>query len=185
MRRVARRDRPALDRFVALVARSAAPTRRGCRRQARGGVAVPERLALRLAHRLALASPGDAQLAALPRRGDLVAWVSATIARKLASAVPDLPSTAVAVRVSERTLQRRLAELGVSHSALLDEVRRGLALRYVTDTHLTMDPLHRAFERWTGTAPARYRRTARATTQRPSPVGLMPAPVRYSASRRY
>ena len=112
----------------------------------------------------------DAQLASVPRRGDLVASVSATIARQLGSGVPDLPATAAAVRVSERTLQRRLAEKGVNHSALVDEIRRGLALQYVAEAHLTIDEIaerlrfadatafHRAFKRWTGTAPTHYRR---------------------------
>ena len=121
-----------------------------------------------------LARTADAQLASLSPRGDVVASVSATIARQLASAVPDLPATAAAVRVSERTLQRRLAEKGVTHSALVDEIRRGLARQYVAETRLTIDEIaerlrfadatafHRAFKRWTGTPPAHHRRREQA-----------------------
>ncbi len=117
-----------------------------------------------------LAHTADARLASLPDPGDVAASVAATIAQQLAEAVPDLSSTAAAFRVTERTLQRRLAERGLSFSALLDDVRRELALGYVTETPLTLwqiaerlrfsDPtaLHRAFKRWTGTAPAQYRR---------------------------
>jgi AraC-like DNA-binding protein len=112
----------------------------------------------------------DAQIGALPERDDLVSWVSAAIARQLAHAVPDLTATASAVRLPERTLQRRLAEQGLSHSALVDDVRRELALHYLNQTPLTVYAIaerlqfadatafHRAFRRWTGAAPAEYRR---------------------------
>jgi AraC-like DNA-binding protein len=112
----------------------------------------------------------DSLLTSLPSRGDLVASVSSTIARQMAKELPSLPSTAAAVRLPERTLQRRLAEKGASHSKLVDEVRRDLALKYLGDAGLSIGEiayllhfadstaLHRAFRRWTGEAPAQYRR---------------------------
>ncbi len=112
----------------------------------------------------------DSLLTSLPSRGDLVASVSSTIARQMAKELPALPSTAAAVHLPERTLQRRLAAKGVSHSKLVDEVRRDLALKYLGDAALSIGEiayllhfadstaLHRAFKRWTGEAPAQYRR---------------------------
>jgi AraC-like DNA-binding protein len=112
----------------------------------------------------------DSQLTALPSRGELVAAVSSSIARRMAKELPSLASTAAAVRVPERTLQRRLAGHGVSLSTLVDEVRRGLALKYIGDAGLSIGEIgyllrfsdatafHRAFKRWTGEAPASYRR---------------------------
>ncbi len=112
----------------------------------------------------------DSLLTSLPSHGDLVASVSSTIARQMAKELPSLPSTAAAVHLPERTLQRRLAEKGVSHSTLLDEVRRDLALKYIGDAGLSIGEIayllhfsdstafHRAFKRWTEEAPVQYRR---------------------------
>ena len=72
--------------------------------------------------------------------------------------------------VATRTLQRRLAERGVPYSTLLDEARRDLALVYLADPDIRVEEvgalLHysepsafvRAFRRWTGSSPARWRR---------------------------
>jgi len=116
-----------------------------------------------------LARYADAELACLPSAEDLAARVSAAVARQLASGLPDLASTAAAVHLPERTLQRRLAEKGVTHSALVDDVRRSLALQYLAETRLTIGDIaqrlrfsdttafHRAFKRWTGAAPSEFR----------------------------
>jgi AraC-like DNA-binding protein len=108
-------------------------------------------------------------LRALPSGGDLVATVSSAIARHIATRMPSLASTAAAVRLPERTLQRRLASAGVTHSKLVDDVRRELALKYVGHAGLSIldiayllhfsdaTSFYRAFKRWTGEAPARYR----------------------------
>lgn len=112
----------------------------------------------------------DSLLRALPSRGDLVAAVSSSIARQMGRGLPTLSSTAAEVRLPERTLQRRLAATGVSHAVLIDEVRRGLALKYVGDAALSLGEiaylLHfseptsfcRAFKRWTAEGPSQYRR---------------------------
>ena len=112
----------------------------------------------------------DSLLSSLPSRGDLVASASSAIARQMAKALPSLASTAAAVHLPERTFQRRLAEYGASHSTLVGEVRRGLALKYIGDAGLSIGEIgyllhfsdstafHRAFRRWTGEAPTRYRR---------------------------
>jgi AraC-like DNA-binding protein len=71
--------------------------------------------------------------------------------------------------MSPRTLQRGLAYEGTSHSALLDDVRRALALQHIGDASVSItaiaymlhfsDPaaFARAFKRWTGASPRGYR----------------------------
>ena len=111
----------------------------------------------------------DAALETLPARGDLVARASTAIARRMSTEAPTLSGTAAAIGLPERTLQRRLAAAGVSHSALVDHVRRALATKHLADAALSIAEiaflLHfadstafdRAFKRWTGETPARYR----------------------------
>jgi AraC-like DNA-binding protein len=111
----------------------------------------------------------DSLLGGLSSGGDLVASVSSAIARQLATGMPSLASTAAAVDVPERTLQRRLASAGVTHSKLVDDIRRGLALKYLGHAGLSIldiayllhfsdaTSFYRAFKRWTGEAPGRYR----------------------------
>ena len=111
----------------------------------------------------------DDALRSVPAGVDLVARASSAIARRISTGLPTLSETAVAVRVPERTLQRRLGEAGVTHSALVEDVRRQLALKHVADAGLSIAEvaflLHfadstafdRAFKRWTGETPARYR----------------------------
>ncbi len=71
--------------------------------------------------------------------------------------------------LSARTCQRRLADEGTSFHALADEVRRQAALALLADRELPLGevafrlgyaelrPFVRAFKRWTGTTPGRYR----------------------------
>jgi AraC-like DNA-binding protein len=111
----------------------------------------------------------DGLLGAMPSRVDSVEAVSHAIARQLATRMPSLASTAAALHLPERTLQRKIAASGASHSGLVDEVRREVALRYIGDAGLSIGEigylLHfsepatfsRAFKRWTGEAPAEYR----------------------------
>jgi len=112
----------------------------------------------------------DSLLESLPARGPLLARVSSAIARRMATELPTLSTTAAAVRLPERTLQRHLAGEGVSHSALVDDVRRNLALKYLGEANISIteiaymlhfaDPtvFYRAFKRWTGDSPATYRK---------------------------
>jgi AraC-like DNA-binding protein len=71
--------------------------------------------------------------------------------------------------VSPRSLRRRLGDEGHSLSALADEVRRELALSELSNPEVPIKRIadrvgfsevsafHRAFKRWTGVTPARYR----------------------------
>jgi AraC-like DNA-binding protein len=112
----------------------------------------------------------SAQLSAMPDRGDIVARAAASITRRIASVVPTLSSTSASLKMNPRTLQRRLAEKGLTHSVLLDQIRRGLALKYIVDAGLSVHEIAyllqfsdatafaRAFKRWTGETPLEYRK---------------------------
>ena len=77
---------------------------------------------------------------------------------------------ATAMRMSRRTLSRKLEREGTSFLAEADAVRREMALGYVLDRRLALtevafllgfshvESFHRAFKRWTGETPVAYRR---------------------------
>lgn len=84
---------------------------------------------------------------------------------------------AIALGISRSTLQRRLRDDGTTYQAVLDAVRRDMAIRYLTKTTLRADEISgvlayrdansfsRSFRRWTGQAPVAFRETsARPTT---------------------
>jgi AraC-like DNA-binding protein len=87
------------------------------------------------------------------------------------------------LRLSRRTLQRRLREEGTSLQQIVDETRRHLASRMLTQSELGIaevafalgfaEPggLHRAFKRWTGMTPAAYRRAAAVVSSLAAPPG--------------
>jgi AraC-like DNA-binding protein len=80
---------------------------------------------------------------------------------------------AKALAMSRRTMTRKLEAEGTTFTALLDELRRNLALRYAASTDLLLTEValllgfsnaaafNRAFKRWTGMAPIEYRRAKR------------------------
>lgn len=82
---------------------------------------------------------------------------------------PDLDSAARALHTSGRSLRRHLAAMGTTYQEVLDDVRKRLALQYLTTTHLPLhevafllgfsDPsnFRRAFKKWTGKLPSDYR----------------------------
>ena len=71
--------------------------------------------------------------------------------------------------MSQRTLQRKLSDIGLSYQQLLDETRHELARRYLDDqgksvTEITFllgfseqSAFTRAFKRWSGMSPSAYR----------------------------
>jgi AraC-like DNA-binding protein len=108
-----------------------------------------------------------------PRFSPLVAAVQRVIGEGLARRQVSLSLVARTLGTSERTLRRRLAQLGTSFQALLEGVRRDLAafhLREGNDSveriaeHLgfaTTSAFQRAFQRWHGVAPSRFRAAER------------------------
>jgi AraC-like DNA-binding protein len=82
---------------------------------------------------------------------------------------PTLERVAEALRSSPRTLQRKLTDEGTTFNRLVDQVRQDLARLYIADARLALGEVayllgfselsafSRAFKRWTGLTPARYR----------------------------
>ena len=98
--------------------------------------------------------------------------------RLLAAALADeeggigLTEAATRLRMSERTLQRRLADEALTFDQLLEDLRRDLALRYLHDPKVAIAQIayllgysepsafHRAFKRWTGKTPREMRQSS-------------------------
>jgi AraC-like DNA-binding protein len=81
-----------------------------------------------------------------------------------------LDSVAGILNLTPRTLQRRLSEQDESFKGLLDKVRKELALTYIAQPFIDLAELayllgfsdqtafQRAFKKWTGTTPGKFRR---------------------------
>lgn len=101
---------------------------------------------------------------------------------------------AAALGLSERTLHRRLSAEGQVFGPLVDQVRRHLAERLLRDSGLGLEGIarqlgyaeaasfSRAFKRWTGLAPDRWRRDAAALSR--AAAGSAPAEPRSTPSSR-
>lgn len=84
---------------------------------------------------------------------------------------PTIEEIARALSLSERTLRRRLSDAGTSYRELLAEVRQTLAEQMLATGALSVEdvavrlgyaeasPFISAFQRWTGTTPARWARS--------------------------
>ncbi len=114
------------------------------------------------------------QLAKLTK-DDVVSRCKAQFLEQLASGEPSAEDIAQRLNMSSRTLQRKLAEANTTYLKLVDDCRRDLALRYISDpdksiTDITFllgfssqSAFSRAFRRWTGKSPTEQRqRTASA-----------------------
>jgi AraC-like DNA-binding protein len=127
---------------------------------------------------MALANPGtvhmceqqcEAILASLDVQDGLLTRVRRLLLARPGD-FPDLQSAANALHTSARSLRRHLSALGTSYQQVLDEVRKRLALQYLSSTQLPLqeiafllgfsDPsnFRRAFKKWTGKSPGEYRR---------------------------
>lgn len=99
--------------------------------------------------------------------------VARAIGPLLNGQTPELETIASRLNVAPWTLRRRLQSEGVTFQQVLNETRQGLAESYVRDTSLTLGEIayvlgfgsaaafQRAFKRWTGEAPGRYRELKR------------------------
>jgi AraC-like DNA-binding protein len=120
-------------------------------------------------------------LAARRQAAQAVGDVWQAVSDALVNGVPTLESIAQRLDCSPRSLQRRLAARGQNFKELIDEVRRGLALRYVDDASLSLldiafllgfseqSGFQRAFKRWTGSTPGAWR--SRLSSARRAPRG--------------
>jgi len=112
----------------------------------------------------------EKMLAELPRARKLTERVRSAILTELAGGNPSVAHVAPRLHMSARTLERRLEREGTTFSELLDDMRKGLALRYVGAQDLAFTEIafllgfsqvssfHRAFKRWTNETPLNYRR---------------------------
>lgn len=109
-----------------------------------------------------------AQLAALDKN-NLPARCKSNLLEQLTSGEASEEDMARQLHMSRRTLQRKLAESNTTYQKLVDDTRRDLALRYMEDpgksiTDVTFllgfsgqSAFTRAFRRWTGMSPTRFR----------------------------
>ena len=112
----------------------------------------------------------SARLAALSMNSASVPEIRRWLAARLGPVLPRRVEAAEALGISERTLARRLGEQGRTFDSLLDEIRREKALQAVSDPDASLPEIaeslgfaevstfYRAFSRWTGLPPVRWRR---------------------------
>ena len=105
----------------------------------------------------------------LPASSTTRARVRGLVCELLRSGPVEIDAVARRLGIPSRTLQRRLREEGTSFSELVDAVRRELSLRYLADARISIQEaafllafpdvsaFHRAFFRWTGETPSRFR----------------------------
>ena len=117
----------------------------------------------------------DGLLSEIPERERFRDVVERCMMDELPDREPSIAVIAEKQHMSPRTLQRRLANEGTSFVSVLSDVRRALAVRYLRDQRIAIGEVgfllgfrdvtafHRAFRRWTGTTPAKYRRTPQAS----------------------
>jgi AraC-like DNA-binding protein len=103
------------------------------------------------------------------REERLLQTLRALVSARLADGPVTLTASARILGVAQRTLQRRLDEAGITFEAIVDDIRRDLALQRMRDgtvsvTEVAMslgysDSAHfiRAFRRWTGMTPSAWR----------------------------
>ncbi|MDX1803056.1 MAG: AraC family transcriptional regulator [Alcanivorax sp.] len=82
---------------------------------------------------------------------------------------PGVEEVASELHMSSRTLKRKLQQLGTSYQRVLDDLRKGLAVEYLSQSEKTVDEIAmllgysdasnfaRAFRRWTLRSPSDYR----------------------------
>ncbi len=120
---------------------------------------------------LVLRRYADSTLAARPQRESVTEKVRRYLVEQLPSGTISLEQAARTLRMSSRTLGRRLSDEGTTFKNLVDETRRAIALRYVAAHDLGLSEVallsgfteapsfYRAFRRWTGMTPTKYRWT--------------------------
>ena len=104
----------------------------------------------------------------------LTARVRRRLHQFLPGEVPDFEGLAGELNMTPATMRRRLHEEGESYQSIKDQLRRDLAISYLShSSRSVMDialelgfsersAFHRAFRKWTGASPGEFRRTSQA-----------------------
>lgn len=124
----------------------------------------------------------------LEKRGQLdtpIGQIREAMAEALRAGQADVRGVSKRAAMSTRTLRRRLEEAGTNFRRLLDETRSDLARAYVEDESMRFGDIafalgfgdkaafFRAFRRWTGLTPLKYRTNA---LERPLAASQAPPP---------
>jgi AraC-like DNA-binding protein len=129
-----------------------------------------------------LAPSLDAELIDRDTSHDARDQVKAVLRRLLAGRRPDLADVARELASTPRTLQRRLRELGVTFHQVREEARRAMASQYLLHSSLELSEVayllgyedansfFRAFTRWEGVSPGRWRDAKREHRVDASPM---------------
>jgi AraC-like DNA-binding protein len=117
---------------------------------------------------------GEELLARLPTAETIASKVRKLTIASLGEGDVGMESMAKKLHMSVATLRRRLKEEGTTHSQILDDLRFELAKGYLRRQDLAVSEIaynlgfshvnafHKAFKRWTGSAPVEYRARFRA-----------------------
>jgi AraC-like DNA-binding protein len=121
-----------------------------------------------------LAATCQRLLGPVSKERDLVREVRRLIIERLPTGSAGIDAIAGQLAMSSKTLERRLAEQGESFSALLDRTRFNAVTHYLQDPDMRLtqvaylagytEPaaLVRAFKRWTGETPSKFRERPRS-----------------------
>lgn len=102
----------------------------------------------------------------------LTARIRRRLRQFLPGEVPDFESLADELNMTPATMRRRLHEEGESFQSIKDQLRRDLAIGYLSHSNRSVmdialelgfserSAFHRAFRKWTGASPGEFRRTA-------------------------
>jgi len=116
-----------------------------------------------------LTARADRMLEELASQKTISAAVQRYIVRDLRDGGPAPEVVARALRMSARTLSRRLASEGTTFNAVVEQVRRERAIELLSDPKVSLtevafllgfshvESFYRAFKRWTGTTPLLHR----------------------------
>lgn len=117
-------------------------------------------------------------LQALAASDELVEKVQRFILDQLPHGTPSLKQTSEYLGQNERTFQRLLSKQGINFQEMVDDLRMRMAMEYIRNDYNFLDiammlgyseqsAFHRAFKRWTGMPPSRYRRSLIAEQKKP------------------
>jgi AraC-like DNA-binding protein len=111
----------------------------------------------------------DAAMAQLPQAGDLAEVTRRVIGNLAPHGMPELEQVAHELRLSPRVFYRRLAEQGLNFRDVREAALRQVAEAHLRDARLSLadvgallgyseqSAFSRAFKRWTGVSPLRWR----------------------------